>query len=352
MSKITNKTWLYDIERKYSYRKNINEYYRLDMSERTINYPTEFFSHFISSLKQEDFICYPNKYDFENLSKRISILNDVEQDTVFISTGSDLVLKSIFEIICDNKSNIVTTNPCFPMYDVYSSIFGTFVKKVNYNKSLTISAHDIQLMVDDNTKIVVLANPNSPIGDWKDEKEIRYLLDFLLQKNIFLILDEAYVDFAPYSMNYLVRDYKNLIVVKTMSKAFGAAGCRIGYCIANKDIIALLEKIRLSFPITTVSLKFALHLLNNINIVYEYVENTKLEKNKILNLLNSYEVIDSNTNWIHFNNLNNNRYESLRLKQLGISIKDRVCIPYDDRDNWIRLTIGPNTSDIIKKVIE
>jgi histidinol-phosphate aminotransferase len=335
------------IDRKLAHRLNINENFRLDMAERVNNFPEQFYKNFLTSIKQEDFICYPSVYEYELLAKKIACLNDVNENHIFISNGSDSIIKTIYELVCNKKtSNIITSNPCFPMYEVYANIINAKIKKINYEENLNLSLQKIINNIDKNTRLVILANPNSPIGDFKEIEEIKEFLEFLNKNKILFVLDEAYVDYAPYSMVDLIKQYDNIIILKTFSKSFGAAGCRVGYAIADKKIIELLQKLRQPFSLTTVSTKFAIELLNNINIVKHYINEVRKEK-KVLSTLfleNNYDIIGGHCNWLHFNNKKDNLREEKILKKHGVSFKNNVKIPYDSRENWIRLVIGPNLS--------
>ena len=197
-----------NILRTRPYRTNINEHYRLDMGERVVNFPDQFFEDFIRDLKQENFITYPCRYYSDLLTKKIAVHNKVEGQNVFISNGSCSVIRTIFDLTCGNNSNIVITHPSFPMYEVYADIMNTTTKKVFYDSKLQISIESIKDLVDDKTRLVVLANPNSPIGDWKGEKEIENLIIFLKNKGILLLLDEAYADYAPHSMVHLIKRHE------------------------------------------------------------------------------------------------------------------------------------------------
>ena len=177
------------VARRHSYRLNTHADYRLDMAERVTNFEGSFFKEFVKSLRQEDFITYPCLHSMDLLRQKIAVHNDLESPNVFLGNGSCSVIKNIFHLVCTQGSNIVTSEPAFPMYEVYAHIMGADVKKVPYSTDLTVPFEAITEAVDDNTRVVVLANPNSPLGDWKNEEEIMKLWAFLYNRGILLLLD-------------------------------------------------------------------------------------------------------------------------------------------------------------------
>lgn len=353
---IKHNSHIKEVTRRHTYRTNVNKDYRLDMAERVTNFPEDFFENFLKNLKQEDFIAYPCNYHLDLLHKKIAVYNKMDIENIFVSNGSCSVIKTIFELTCDKNSNVVTTEPSFPMYEVYGKMLGAAIKKVAYGEDLKISLQSIKEAIDNKTKLVILANPNSPIGDWKGEGEIEELLAFLGEKRILLLLDEAYVDYAPHTMADKVKTNENLVVVRTLSKAFGGAGCRVGYAIGTKEVICLLKKIVDPYAISQASVKFALHLFDHLHLVKKYVLEVKNQKDLIIKKLQEkgYDVVAGFCNWIHFNDKDNNHIAESILDKYGICYRKNVSIPHDDRDNWIRLTVTSDASEknYIKNLLE
>ena len=211
--------------------------------------------------------------------------------------------------------------------------------------------------VNDKTRLVVIANPNSPIGDYKTINEVREVCKFLNDRGIIFLIDEAYVDFSPGTMLPLIYEYENIVISRTFSKAFGAAGIRVGYLLGSKKLIDVVTKVQLTYPISRVSLKFASHLLNNIDEVNEYINQTILGRDNLCDLLSNggYDVINSHTNSIHFHEKNgdNNKTVSI-MNSYGLAFKSGdtktgtpVTIPGDDRKTWIRLSVGPDIDKML-----
>ena len=337
------KSHLHKVKRIFDYTDKSEYDFILNQSERSQPIPEPYYTEFIRSLKQEDFAYYPNT---KNFKEKICEFYNVNTENLFLSDGSDVGIKSIFETFT-TCGNIVTSEPSFPMYGVYASLYNCPYRGINYDvDTLEFSIDNMLSFVDDDTQLIILANPNSPIGDYKTIDEIKPLLD----TGIPVLIDEAYIEFLDTedihwnSFIKYIGEYPNLLVTRTFSKGFGAAGCRVGMTFGHKDTIELLSKFRQMYEITGVSLKYCEFLLNNYKLVDTYIQEVKEEKKKLVSMLKGYDVIDSNCNWIHFNTTDDN----LKTKQIFDKHKVLVkyCeLPHDDRKNWCRLTIQPKLSE-------
>ena len=311
----------------------------LNQSERSQPIPQHYYTEFIKSLTHEDFSYYPNT---KNFKEKICNFYNVKPKNLFLSDGSDIGIKSIFETFT-TCGNIVTSEPSFPMYQVYASLYNCQYKGIHYDVDLLeLSIDRILEFVDDDTDLIILANPNSPIGDYKTFKEIKPLLD----TGKMVLIDEAYVEFSKNeSFIKYIDDYPNLIVTRTFSKGFGAAGCRVGMTFAHKDTIEPISKFRQMYEITGVSLKYCEFLLNNHHLVDTYIKEVVEEKKKVVSMLKNYEVIDSQCNWIHFNNQDDNKKTKEIFEKHKVLVKYCKVHPYGFRKNWCRMTIQPKLSE-------
>lgn len=333
------KSHLHKVKRIFDYTDKSEYDFILNQSERSQPIPEPYYTEFIRSLKQEDFAYYPNT---KNFKEKICEFYNVNTENLFLSDGSDVGIKSIFETFT-TCGNIVTSEPSFPMYGVYASLYNCPYKGINYDvDTLEFSIENMLSFVDDDTELIILANPNSPIGDYKTFEEIKPLLD----TGKMVLIDEAYTEFSgKESFIKYINDYPNLIITRTFSKGFGAAGCRVGMTFAHKDTIEPISKFRQMYEITGVSLKYCEFLLNNHHLVDTYIKEVVEEKKKVVSMLKHYEVIDSNCNWIHFNNQDNNKKTKEVFDKHKVLVKYCKVHPYGFRDNWCRMTIQPGLSE-------
>ncbi len=351
------------INRVRNYRKTKKEFLRLDMAEKLDNYNKIFFNTFLKKLSQEDFITYPSYQEYEQLIKKIAKLNSCSSSNIYFDTGSDACIKNFFQVFLNKKDEILITQPSFPMYSVYAEGFELKIKKIKFNNKNEISIESICNSISSKTKVVILANPNSPYGDYKNKNEISKLLKFLKKKNINLILDEAYVEFSKGSMIDLLDRYSNLFILRTFSKAWGAAGCRVGYIISNEKNIEYLLKTQITFPITCVSVKFITYLIDNKKYIFDQISQSIKDRDIFCNLLeaNNFDVIRSSTNSIHFHekNSDNSRIVKILNKhkvgfKYGSNIGTPIFVAGDKRKTWIRISVGKNIhkTKYIKEILK
>jgi len=326
------KKHLKDVVRKYDTIDKSKYDYVLNQSERTIPIPG--FQKFLQSINQEDFFFYPNT---ESLKELICEYHCLQYNQLFLCAGSDVGIKAVFETFT-NGGRVITSDPSFPMYKVYSELYQCEYFGIPHEKNYTISMEKILSNITHDTDLIILANPNSPIGEHKSFDEIR----ILLEQGVPTLIDEAYIEFVdePGLLEYIT-EYPNLIITRTFSKAYGAAGCRVGMVFSNKDNIEMISKFRHMYEISNVSMKFCKHLINEVDLVDTYVEEIANEKEKLISMMKDFDVIDSNCNWIHFNNEIDNA-DTIRIFDKHKVLVKFCSIPHDDRKNWCRLTIQPN----------
>ena len=337
---IRDKVWLEKVIRAKNPKESRHAKIRLDKSERTINFNDKFFESFLRSLTQEDFIAYP---ETGLLIDKLCRIYRIKEDNIFLSPGVDAAIKSFFEIAVTPGDKVLLTKPCFPMYNVYAGLFGAKSIEISYKSGLRFDFDLMLNSINDNTSLIILANPNSPIGNYLEETLIEQLVKSASTYNIPVLIDEAYYEYSPGTSIGLINKYENLGISRTFSKAFGGAGIRIGYVIGDKKLIEKLSKWRLMYEVNQIGIKFAVYLLDHSKVVSEYAEKIKQERDLLVSLLTNagYDVISSECNWIHFHGKEYNSEVIDILDRYNVLFKSDTRIPFDDRRDWIRLTIGP-----------
>ena len=167
------KLHLKDITRKFDTEDKSKYDFILNQSERTQHLPEELYQEFLSTLTQEDFFFYPH---LKNFKEKLSKFYGVESNQIFICAGSDVGIKSVFETFT-NKGKAISSEPAFPMYKVYSELYQCGYIQVPHEKDFTISIDKLLSWITWDTQLIVLANPNSPMGEYKSFDEIKPLLD-------------------------------------------------------------------------------------------------------------------------------------------------------------------------------
>ena len=188
------------------------------------------------------------------------------------------------------------------MINLYCKIYRKKTISIGYNQNLELNKKKIYKSLDKKTSLVIISNPNSPTGTYIKIKEIEQILKKAKKFKIKVLLDEAYFGFSKKSAISLIKKYNNLIILRTFSKAYGLAGLRVGYAISNTTNIKQLNNTKPMYEINSLGILAATILLQDKKIKTNYINETKLGKNYLLNFFNEkkIEYLDSDTNFILF----------------------------------------------------
>ncbi len=335
------KRYLNKVKRK-PYDNLSHNYIRLNGAERNNDFSKSMWNKFLSSLKQSDIKYYPN---LDELYDALAAHYDIDKEGLIIGDGSDRIIKYVFECFVEQGDEVITSNPSFPMYEVYTKLYNAKINKIDY-KGLKVDLDRICNTVNESTAAIILSNPSSPIGDVINSKDLYRLITKAAEYDCLLIIDEAYIEFSDSAESFLkkVMDFENLIVIKTFSKAIGSAGVRFGFGYTNKELIKYINKFRTNHEITGLTMKWVLNILNHWDEIELYINHVKKLKQKLIDkcIEAKLDVVDGECNWIHVNNITDN----LQLNTDNIILRDKCSIPNDNRNNWIRLCIPPDSKTI------
>lgn len=323
------------IERKFNKPVSHNTL-RLHSSERNTEWG-KLFNEYKKSLTDEDIRFYPNTDELKPLLSEF-----YGYDNFLMGFGSDRCIKYFFEANTKphwlwGRRNLVISNPSFPMYGIYSQMFDTKLKTVDYN----IIKFPIDKFIKsiNSNSIVVISNPSSPIGDIIERNDIIRILE----KGVPTLIDEAYIEFSNQkSCIDLIDTYSNLYVTRTFSKAYGSAGTRFGTIFSQESNIKKMNQYRDMYEISGLTLKWIKLICNNKTIADSYISDVKHTRGELL--ISLYECgikfIPSQSNWFHI------KESDLRELPKNIEFKKDCVIPNRGSD-WIRLQITDNIKDYI-----
>ena len=345
------KKWLKKVHRVKNEVKNRHKFLRLDKNEKIENYSNKLWMTFINQLTQVDFQAYPQIEElYLRLSKKISI----NRKNIYLSSGSDSSIKIFFEIFTKKKSRLITTDPCFPMYKVYSEINQNKLIFIKYNKNFTLDLKDFYKKINNKIDAIIIANPNSPVGDLIQEKDLIKIIKKSNKYGIPFFIDQAYFEFSKTDMIQLVKKFDNVIISRTFSKGMGAAGIRLAYIIANYKIIKLFENVRPLYEINQIAVRYGLFLIKNYSLAKNYCVKTIISRDKLCKIFekNKIIVINSKTNSIHVKfGKNLNKVKKI-FNNFRVLFKFST-LPHSNYKQWVRLTIFPDIEkeEFIKKII-
>ena len=229
---------------------------------------------------EENYNRYPDPLQWQ-LKFQLARIKGVPAENIFIGNGSDEVIDLAYRIFCDPaKDNVIVCPPTYGMYEVSGNINDVEVRKVNLTSSFQLDVKNILAAVDANTKLLFVCSPNNPTGNNMNRMDIEFLLENFPG---IVVIDEAYINYSKQkTFIQELTKYPNLIVMQTLSKAWGLAALRIGLCYASLDIIDLFNKVKPPYNINEASQQLALEALNNTTLVNDWIKEVVAEKELLL----------------------------------------------------------------------
>lgn len=204
---------------------------------------------------------YPDPMQWR-LKEKVAEIKGVPKECILLGNGSDEPIDLILRAFCEpGKECMLTVDPTYGMYQVAAEINNVTCRKVKLTSDFQIDMPAFLSQIDDTVKAIYLCSPNNPTGNSLNRKDIYQILDTF--KGI-VVVDEAYIDFS--SLPSYTKDlskYPNLVVFQTLSKAWGAAGIRLGMAFASPEIISVLNKIKYPYNVNQLTQEKALEILNN-----------------------------------------------------------------------------------------
>jgi histidinol-phosphate aminotransferase len=261
-------------------------------------------------------------------------------DQIFIGHGSDEAIDLLFRISCyAGRDSIIVAKPTYGMYEVSAAIHDIKVVKVPLDNNFNLDLNGFKDKYTANTKITFICSPNNPTGNCVPETALLELLTFATG---LVVVDEAYIDFCgDKSCLKLINQFPSLVVLRTLSKAWGCAGIRLGFALAGKQIINALMKVKAPYNISEPQLKLSVEAFNNADKMKNNAEKIIQNRNYLIDQLIKISIVqkvypsEANFILVKFDNGN------LRYKQLcdnGIIVRNRHK-EYNCGD-CLRITVG------------
>ena len=291
---------------------------------------------------------YPDPYQLK-IKQKLSELNQISTENIFLGNGSDEVIDLAFRIFCEpKKDKVLTFSPTYGMYEVSANINDVELINLDLNNAFQIDLETLKPYFEDNNlKIIFICSPNNPTGN--SIQNIKYILENF---HGIVFIDEAYIDFSPEeTFRNQIENYPNLIVSQTFSKAWGMASVRVGIAYASKEIIKFYHKVKPPYNISQPNQDAILNTIDNakINQVSENIKIILEEKKSLiqnlkkLNLVKTIFPSDANFILIEVDNADSVYQE---LVNQNVIIRNRNSVI----KNCLRITVGSPEEN--KKLIE
>lgn len=293
---------------------------------------------------------YPDPHQ-KALKSRISEIKGIAAGSLFLGNGSDEAIDLVYRVFCEpGKSNTVSIAPSYGMYEVAAAMNDVEFRKVRLRPDFSMDTEAMLAATDSKTRLMFICSPNNPTGNSFPVEQIE---DILERFGGVVVLDEAYIDFsARPSLASLVKRYPNLIVLQTLSKAWGMAGLRIGLAVADPAVISLMSKVKYPYNINVVAQKMALMKLDEAakdKAVAEIVgQRFRLEKElrKCPEVKGIYSS-DANFLLVRFDNPDE---VYGRLLAGGVIVRNRSKVP--GCEGCLRITVGtPAENDRLLRLL-
>ena len=213
---------------------------------------------------------YPDPLQ-ENLKEKLSEVKNVPAENIFLGNGSDEAIDLVYRCFCEpKKDNVVAICPTYGMYEVCANINDVEYRNVMLDEDYQITADKLLAACDANTKAIWICSPNNPSGNNINNDEIEKVIENF---DGIVVVDEAYIDFSKQKTfsRYINSETSNVIVLQTMSKAWGSAAIRLGMAFAKKEIIAIFNKVKYPYNVNMLTQEQAMKRLKDTQPVEQWI---------------------------------------------------------------------------------
>ena len=230
------------------------DYLRLDLNENPGGLPQEFIDKVLSDVDPRFVSQYPETLHFtEVLAKNLN--TDISH--LCLVNGSAEGIRYIIQAFTSDNGRIVGVVPSYFMFQVYSEMYGKNFVKVPYNDDLTMDVNNIIAEMTDDTELLILLNPNNPMGNTYTEEEFEKIMVTAREKQITVLVDEAYHYFYPKTFIQYALNEEHVFITRTFSKLFSLAGCRLGYVVGWSEGVKMVQKLCTPHNTNAFAMKFA-----------------------------------------------------------------------------------------------
>lgn len=290
---------------------------------------------------------YPDPLQ-KKVKDKLSEIKGVPAENIFLGNGSDEAIDLLFRAFCrPGIDNVILLPPTYGMYEVSANINDVATRKVNLTPDYQLDLPAIADAIDAHTKIIFICSPNNPTGNSIRRQDIETILTNF---DGIVVVDEAYINYSKHkSFTYELAEFPNLVVLQTLSKAWGLAALRLGMAFSSKDIIQVFNKIKPPYNINQATQDLVLEALNNVAQVNTWIKQTVDEREaltaKLHELPQVSRVTPSDANFILVQ-LQEPRELYNFLISAGVIVRDRSNVELCE--GCLRITVGtPQENQIL-----
>ncbi|HEX2896429.1 MAG TPA: histidinol-phosphate transaminase [candidate division Zixibacteria bacterium] len=321
---------------------------KLDWNESTVSPSPKVKEALAKTLNSEPLNWYPD-VEATELRNRLQEYTKLPLEYISCFGGSDMALEYIARTYLEPGCSVLLSAPTYDNFRVYAQSTGATVVQVTYKNPFHPNAKTLWDSISAKTRLVYICNPNNPTGAMMSEKEIVRLLELAPQQ--MFVIDEAYYEFCNQSVSKLVRQYTNLIVVRSFSKAFGLASLRVGYILTDPANLEFIHRIKVGKNLNALAQIAAIAALDDVSYTEKYIreisESKKLLLARLRELGFEFHITPANFFLIRFKEP---KAAIKFLEQAGIFARDRSTVP--QLEGFVRITIGtpPQTERLLQAI--
>ena len=284
----------------------------------------------------------PRLYPSEDgrLESELGSYMDVDPESIILGNGSDQLIELLVYTLLKEGDEVVAINPTFSMYRRAAEIRRVDYSSVDLNLDFSLDADRLLDAVTPKTRMMVICNPNNPTGNQFNKEKIIHIMETF---DGILVLDEAYVEYANYSMARKAKCFSNVLILRTFSKAFGLAGIRLGFAVANTELATAIKRhCQMPYAVSEISQEIGLHALRNRSTVMDSVLKTVETREWLYRKLNTMEGVkafESDTNFLLFNTPRPSEEVYHDLLRQGVIIRRFGEVL--GHENCLRVTVAP-----------
>lgn len=313
---------------------------KLNQNESPFDIPEELKREIVEEMFRVNWNRYPEVFSTA-LPKRFAAMYELPVESFIVSNGSNELIYTVLMSIVKEATEVLIPQPTFYFFEKVVTILGGNLRKVYADDGLNFDEEKIlEVAGSMSSGLIIIGSPNNPTG-----KSISadFLPTLLKSTDAMVLIDEAYIEFSPReSVVGLTRTAKNLIVLRTFSKAFSLAGLRVGYLVAHPETAFQILKVKIPFTVNPLSEFTALKLLEHQRLFAERVDFLKRQKSEMigeLRKLPGVKVVDSDTNFFLFSTPKpaGKLFEEL-LERKSVLVRDVTSYPM--LDNYLRVNVG------------
>lgn len=320
--------------------------YRLDANESPYDLPESLKDNILRELAHIELNRYPDA-SLKILRKLVAKKEGVSEDNIIFGNGSDEFIYML-NMCLKRRSKVSYPKPGFAMYEIVSSIFEMELKPFNLTEPFfCVNEEELEKILKEGVDLIFLGNPNNPTGNLFPKN---FLDRILALKDTIVVSDEAYFDYAGETLLPLIKNHKNLLIMRSFSK-IGFASIRLGYMVGHANLIGLIEKVRSPYNINSFTQLIATYCFKHKDVFDNYIKSIVNERERVFKELKSMGifVLPSKANFLTFKIDKEGFYDFLL--ENGVKIKD-LSRSFGMK-NFYRLTIGKDKeNDIVLQLIK